>query len=68
MINSNDLRDPNRQKLGGCIRTFNILYRNITGLIVDSVYSDLTTVGIILIDHFSDLDINFKVILYMYKF
>jgi hypothetical protein len=62
-INSMDLRKLSTQKFGGCIRTFNVLFRNINRLIVDNIYSDLTTVGIIIIDEFSNnfSQMNFQV-------
>lgn len=68
MINSYDLRNSNSQKFGGCIRTFNILYREINGLITESSYSDLTTVGIIIIDNFFDITIHFKVKEFIHNF
>ena len=49
-INTIERNQINKLRLGGCIRTENVLSREITFLKISNVFSDETTVGIKIID------------------
>lgn len=49
--------------LGGCVRTINVIRRNITNLIVIDTFSDQTTAGLKIIDHIiEDIYDRFKIL------
>ena len=55
-LNMVEKKSQVKLNLGGCVRTLNILQREIIQLIVINAYSDETNVGIKIIDNFPNIN------------